>query len=45
MLGDDCVMAAVVVTAHWQQQEYYYQYALEATPRIDLSRKGIDSYV
>ncbi len=45
MLGSDCVMAAVVVTAHWQQQEYYYQYALEATPRMDLLRKVIDSYV
>ncbi len=45
MLGGYCVMAAVVVTAHWQQQEYYYQYALEATPQMDLLRKSIDSYV
>jgi hypothetical protein len=45
MLGGNCMMAAVVVTAHWQQQDYCYQYALEATPQIDLLRKGIDSYV
>jgi hypothetical protein len=45
MLGSDCVMAAVVLIAHWKQQEYYYQYALEATPQMDLLRKGIDSYV
>jgi hypothetical protein len=45
MLGSNCVMAAVVVTAHWQQQEYYYQYALEATPQMDLLRKGINSYI
>jgi hypothetical protein len=45
MLGGNCVMAAVVVTAHWQQQEYYYHYVLDATPRMDLLKKGIDSYV
>jgi hypothetical protein len=45
MLGSNCVMAAVVVTPHWQQQDYYYQYALEATPGMNMLRKGIDSYV
>jgi hypothetical protein len=45
MLGGNCVMAAVVVTAHWQQQEYYYLYAFEATPQMDLLGKGINSYV
>jgi hypothetical protein len=45
MLVGNCVMAAVVVTAHWQRQEYYYQYAFEATPRMDLLEKGINSYV
>jgi hypothetical protein len=30
MFGGNCVMAAVVVTEHWQWQEYYYQYAFEA---------------
>jgi hypothetical protein len=45
MLGGNCVMAAVVVTAHWQWQEYYYQYAFEATPQMDLLGKGINSYV
>jgi hypothetical protein len=45
MLGGNCVMTAVMVTAHWQQQEYYCQYALEATPRMDLLKKGIYSYV
>jgi hypothetical protein len=45
MLGGNCVMAAVVVTAHWQRQEYYYQYAFEATPQMDLLGKGFNSYV
>jgi hypothetical protein len=45
MLGGNCVMVAMVVTAHWQWQEYDYQYAFEATPQMDLLQKGIDSYV
>jgi hypothetical protein len=45
MLGGNCVMVGVVVTAHWQRQEYYSQYAFEATPRMDLLEKGINSYV
>jgi hypothetical protein len=45
MLGGNCVMAAVTVTAHWQWQEYYYQYVFEATPQMDLLGKGINSYV
>jgi hypothetical protein len=45
MFGCKCVIAAVVVTAHWQLQEYDYKYALGATAQMELLKKGINFYV